>query len=208
MKLIIGGYAQGKLAYVLEKYRLQEDVVWDGILPDQTVLGQKTIVIDHLHQWVKNRILDDGCPEREIEAFLNDFEDCILISNEIGNGIVPLDAFAFEEGDRKLLANIIYCEAGGEPYEGKVAVGAVVINRVLSTVYPNTVVGVIYQNKQFSPVASGRLALALANDKATESCYRAADEAMSGVTNVGQCVYFRTPIPGLEGIRIGGHIFY
>lgn len=114
----------------------------------------------------------------------------------------------FEEGDRKLMANIIYCEAGAEPYEGQVAVGAVVINRVLSSVYPNTVVGVIYQNKQFSPVASGRLALALANDKATESCYRAADEAMSGVTNVGQCVYFRTPIPGLEGIRIGGHIFY
>lgn len=114
----------------------------------------------------------------------------------------------FEEGDRKLMANIIYCEAGAEPYEGQVAVGAVVINRVLSSVYPNTVVGVIYQNRQFSPVASGRLALALANDKATESCYRAADEAMSGVTNVGQCVYFRTPIPGLEGIRIGGHIFY
>lgn len=114
----------------------------------------------------------------------------------------------FEEGDRKLMANIIYCEAGGEPYSGQVAVGAVVINRVLSSVYPNTVVGVVYQNKQFSPVASGRLALALANDSATASCYKAADEAMRGVTNVGQCVYFRTPIPGLEGIRIGGHIFY
>ncbi len=114
----------------------------------------------------------------------------------------------FEEGDRKLMANIIYCEAGGEPYSGQIAVGAVVINRVLSSIYPNTVVGVVYQNKQFSPVASGRLALALANDSATASCYKAADEAMSGVTNVGQCVYFRTPIPGLEGIRIGGHIFY
>lgn len=114
----------------------------------------------------------------------------------------------FEEGDRKLMANIIYCEAGAEPYEGQVAVGAVVINRVLSSVYPNTVVGVVYQNKQFSPVASGRLALALANDSATAKCYQAADEAMSGVTNVGQCVYFRTPIPGLNGIRIGGHIFY
>ncbi|MDE7477740.1 MAG: cell wall hydrolase [Lachnospiraceae bacterium] len=114
----------------------------------------------------------------------------------------------FEEGDRKLMANIIYCEAGAEPYTGQVAVGAVVVNRVLSSVYPDTVVGVVYQNKQFSPVASGRLALALANDSATASCYKAADEAMSGVTNVGQCVYFRTPIPGLEGIRIGGHIFY
>ena len=114
----------------------------------------------------------------------------------------------FSEGDRYLLANLIYCEAGSEPYEGKVAVGAVVINRVLSSVYPDTVVGVIYQNKQFSPVASGRLALALADGKATAACYQAADEAMTGYSNVGSCVYFRTPIPGLSGITIGGHVFY
>ena len=114
----------------------------------------------------------------------------------------------FADGDRYLLANLIYCEAGGEPYEGKVAVGAVVINRVLSSVYPDTVVGVIYQNKQFSPVASGRLALALADSKATAACYQAADEAMKGYSNVGNCVYFRTPVPGLSGISIGGHIFY
>jgi len=114
----------------------------------------------------------------------------------------------FAEGDRELLAQLIYCEAGGEPYEGQLAVGAVVINRLLSSVYPDTITGVIYQRKQFSPVGSGRLALALTNKKATPSCYRAADEAMSGATNVGNCVYFRTPIPGLTGIAIGGHIFY
>lgn len=114
----------------------------------------------------------------------------------------------FEENDRYLLANLIYCEAGGEPYAGQLAVGAVVINRVLSSVYPDTVTGVIYQNYQFSPVASGRLALALSQNKATAACYKAADEAMAGQTNVGNCVYFRTPIPGLTGIQIGGHIFY
>ena len=114
----------------------------------------------------------------------------------------------FDEGDRYLLANLIYCEAGGEPYEGQVAVGAVVINRVLSPVYPSTVTGVIYQKSQFSPAGSGRLAYALSVNKATDSCYRAADAAMSGVTNVGSCVYFRTPIPGLTGIQIGNHIFY
>ena len=114
----------------------------------------------------------------------------------------------FQEGDRYLLASIIYCEAGGEPYAGQLAVGAVVINRVLSSVYPDTVVGVVYQNKQFSPVASGRLALALAEGRATAACYKAADEAMAGQTNVGGCVYFRTPIDGLSGIQIGGHIFY
>ena len=88
------------------------------------------------------------------------------------------------------------------------AVGAVVINRVLSGVFPDTLSGVVYQRGQFSPVGSGRLALALSAGKATDSCYQAAREAMSGYTNVGNCVFFRTPVPGLEGIQIGGHIFY
>lgn len=114
----------------------------------------------------------------------------------------------FEEGDRYLLANLIYCEAGGEPYAGQLAVGAVVINRVLSSVYPNSVVEVIYQKSQFTPAGSGRLALALAGNRATAACYKAADEAMAGQTNVGNCVYFRTPIEGLSGISIGNHIFY
>ena len=114
----------------------------------------------------------------------------------------------FEENDRYLLAVLIYCEAGGEPYEGQVAVGAVVINRVLSSVYPNTVSGVIYQKSQFSPVGSGRLAYYMSIGKVTQSCYNAADAAMSGVTNVGNCLHFRTPIPGLSGIQIGNHIFY
>ena len=114
----------------------------------------------------------------------------------------------FSDGDRKLLANLIYCEAGAEAYEGQLAVGAVVMNRVLSSCYPDTIVGVIYQNKQFTPASSGRLELALASDKATANCYKAADEAMAGVTNVGNCVYFRMPVEGLTGIRIGCHIFY
>lgn len=118
----------------------------------------------------------------------------------------------FEAGDRKLLANLIYCEARGESYEGKVAVGSVVINRVLSSVFPNTVVGVIYAPRQFAPVTSTKnsLALALAEDRATRypDCYRAADEAMSGYSNVGNRVFFRTPIPGLTGLQIGNHIFY
>lgn len=116
---------------------------------------------------------------------------------------------SFAEGDRYLLANLIYCEAGAEPYSGQVAVGSVVINRVLSSVYPDTVTGVIYQSGQFSPVASGRLALALAEGRATGSCYQAADEVMGGTTNVSNCVYFRTPVDGIEPrYRIGGHIFY
>lgn len=147
--------------------------------------------------------------EADIQALQKKYQEELLMS-QLANSSSKRDIsqVTFEEGDRYLLANLIYCEAGGEPYEGQVAVGAVVINRVLSSVYPNTVSGVIYQRSQFSPVASGRLALALSQNKATASCYQAADEAMAGVTNVGGCVYFRTPIPGLTGIQIGGHIFY
>lgn len=147
--------------------------------------------------------------EADIEALKKKYQEELLMS-QLANSSAKRDIsqVVFEEGDRYLLANLIYCEAGGEPYEGQLAVGAVVINRVLSSVYPNTVSGVIYQNRQFSPVASGRLALALSQNKATPSCYQAADAAMSGQTNVGGCVYFRTPIPGLTGIQIGGHIFY
>lgn len=119
-----------------------------------------------------------------------------------------ISEITFAEGDLYLLANLIYCEAGGEPYAGQLAVGSVVINRVLSSLFPDTVVGVIYQRKQFSPAGSGRLALALAQNKATPACYQAAQEAMNGTTNVGNCIFFRTPIEGLTGIAIGGHIFY
>ena len=115
----------------------------------------------------------------------------------------------FSDSDRYLLANLIYCEAGGESYEGQLAVGAVVMNRVLSGAFPNTISEVIYQSNQFAPVSSGRLALALANDYATDSCYQAADAAMAGQTNVSTCLFFRTPIDEVTPkYTIGGHIFY
>lgn len=113
----------------------------------------------------------------------------------------------FQDGDRDLLACLIYCEAGNQPYTGQVAVGAVVINRVRSAAYPNTVSGVIYQSRQFSPVGSGRLATRLALG-ATSACYQAADEAMRGATPVGNCLYFRTVIPEINGTIIGDHVFY
>lgn len=147
--------------------------------------------------------------EEDLEALKAKYQEELALSQLAANSAWrDISEVEFAEGDRYLLANLIYCEAGGEPYSGQLAVGSVVINRVLSSRYPDTVVGVIYQRKQFSPVLNGKLALALTYNKATANCYKAADEAMSGVTNVGNCVYFRTPIEGLSGISIGGHIFY
>lgn len=113
----------------------------------------------------------------------------------------------FEESDKNLLACLIYCEAANQPYEGQVAVGAVVINRMRSAAFPDTMVGVIYQSRQFSPVGSGRLAARLAQGP-NQSCISAAEAAMNGSTPVGNCLYFRTVIPQINGQIIGNHVFY
>ncbi|MBQ7925974.1 MAG: cell wall hydrolase [Lachnospiraceae bacterium] len=148
--------------------------------------------------------------EKDLKALKKKLAEELALSQAAQNAAWrDISQIQFAEGDRYLLANLIYCEAGGEPYEGQLAVGAVVMNRVLSSRYPDTVVGVIYQKSQFSPAGSGRLAYALSVNKATTKCYRAADEAMSGMTNVGNCLYFRTPVPHITPrYVIGGHIFY
>ena len=103
MKLVIGGTAQGKLEYVLLKYDLQKNMVWDGSLPNSTEdIGyeEKPVIINHFHLWIKNRMISGGCPEDEIMSFLDCNEDCIIICDEIGNGIVPIDPFEREYRER------------------------------------------------------------------------------------------------------------
>lgn len=108
--------------------------------------------------------------------------------------------------DVAMLAALIQCEAGGESYEGKLAVGSVVMNRVDSSYFPDTVVGVIYQSGQFSPVASGRFAVVLSSG-ADASCVQAATEVLSG-TRTLNCLYFRRNNGLINGTVIGNHVFY
>lgn len=115
-------------------------------------------------------------------------------------------AYASEASDVVLLGALIQCEAGNQPYEGKLAVGAVVLNRVRSSAYPNTVYGVIYASGQFSPAGSGAVDRRIANG-VSESCLQAAQEALSGVSNVGDAKHFR-PTGRHDGIVIAGHVFW
>lgn len=108
--------------------------------------------------------------------------------------------------DVAMLAALIQCEAGGESYEGKLAVGSVVMNRVDSSYFPDTVVGVIYQSGQFSPVASGRFAVVLSSG-ADVSCVQAATEVLAG-TRTLNCLYFRRNNGLINGTVIGNHVFY
>ena len=81
-----------------------------------------------------------------------------------------------------------------------------VINRVRSSYFPNSIAGVIYQSGQFSPVASGRFATVLA-EGADESCVQAAAEVLGGRITI-DCLYFRRNTGAIEGTVIGNHVFY
>ena len=112
-----------------------------------------------------------------------------------------------QSDDLTLMAALIQCEAGNQPYEGQVAVGAVVMNRVRSGAYPNTVKDVIFAARQFTPVSSGRVGKLIANGNIKQSCINAAAEAMAGVSPVGGALHFRRA-GGRDGLIIGNHVFW
>ena len=93
-----------------------------------------------------------------------------------------------DSGDVALLARLISAEARGEPYSGQVAVGAVVLNRVDSPIFPNTISGVIYQSGAFTCVTDGQF-----NEPVSDSAYRAARDAMNGVDPCGGAIYYFNP---------------
>ena len=105
------------------------------------------------------------------------------------------------------MAAMIQCEAGNQPMEGQIAVGAVIMNRVRSAGYPNTIEEVIYQPSQFGPSDSQTFANLLANDTIKESCREAAKQAYLGTDNVGGALHFQRA-GSREGLVIGDHVFY
>ena len=119
----------------------------------------------------------------------------------VNRGAVTADA-----DELRLLAALIYCEAGNQPYEGMVAVGAVVMNRVKSPAYPNTIYSVIYASGQFTPAMSGKVANAYVAG-VPDLCTMAAIAALNGETTVGGATHFRRN-NGREGYVLGAHVFW
>ncbi len=132
-------------------------------------------------------------------------------------GPATLKALGFEgslpnyaDADLHLLARIISAEARGEPYEGQVAVGAVIMNRVKHPSFPNTLSGVVYQNGAFTAIVDGQF-----YEDVAESAYRAAKEAMDGADPTGGAIYYYNPAKSTnQWIRtrpvvytIGEHVF-
>lgn len=131
----------------------------------------------------------------------------------------------YSANDLRYLTAIIYCEARGESYAGKKAVGIVVMNRVESELFPNDVEEVIYQSGQFSPVGNGSLSVALSQydyqknsgkwDKTMLTCFQAAEEVLEGsrevdymdnATNLEGYLFFSRYISGAR-LQLGNHMF-
>lgn len=135
----------------------------------------------------------------------------------------------FSQNEMDMLTAMIYCESRGEPYEGQLAVGHVIVNRVRSSKFPNDLESVLRHGKQFEPAGSGRFDIVLTaywqnipgvlGQAEWESCRKAAYACVNGESNVGESLFFRThaPVPklaenlaaaGMPYWVIGGHIFY
>ena len=113
----------------------------------------------------------------------------IVLGSEIGRENI---SYAASSGtsDIQLMARAINGEARGEPYEGQVAVGAVILNRVKSSQFPNTIAGVIYQSGAFTAVSDGQINVPI--DEGS-TVYKAAQDAMNGWDPTGGCIYYFNP---------------
>ena len=113
----------------------------------------------------------------------------VLFSNQIGETGTSFAATS-NASDIQLMARAINGEARGEPYEGQVAVGAVILNRVKSSKFPNSIAGVIYQSGAFTAVADGQINHPIAEGS---TVYKAAQDAKNGWDPTGGCIYYFNP---------------
>lgn len=150
----------------------------------------------------------------EQENQIENLKALIAQQKALVNGTTKVGKFTYHEisqlarnsTDLQIMAAIIECEAGGEPYVGKIAVGSVIMNRVHSDKFPNTIIEVIHQKSQFTPVKSGRFAIVLARG-ANAECTRAAQEVLNGANNIN-ALFFRMNNGLIDGTIIGNHVFY
>ena len=127
-----------------------------------------------------------------------------------GNSYYYEDPYPYTPDELLLMAGIIQAEAGSVSYPGMVAVGSVVMNRVNSPNFGNTIAGVVYAPYQFEPAGTGRLAIILAEGP-VDSCMSVAKEVLEGKRNVPN-LYFKAAWyaeeHGISGVNIGGNVFH
>ncbi len=146
--------------------------------------------------------MENGYTNKEYKAKLEEE------AKNSGSSSTQKSSIAASTDDVTLLAALIQCEAGNQSKAGKLAVGAVVCNRIRSSKYPNSLYKVIFQSGQFGPAKSGKLERLLASGNIKSSCIEAAERALAGEDNVDGALHFKSKKSGADGIVIGAHVFY
>lgn len=200
----------------------------DEIDDTEAALEAKSVALQELYK----KAQEEEAAERRRQAE----EAAKRLQEAIANGSIrPEDSgivygeLNLTQAEMDMLTAMIYCESRGEPYEGQLAVGYVIMNRVRSTKFPNSLEEVLRQHKQFEPAGSGRFDIVLTaywegipgviSESEWESCQRAAMVCVNSESNVGESLFFRTiaPVPQLaENLEAAGvpywiiqnHIFY
>lgn len=182
--------------------------------------GAKYIMANGRYLYVPTGVrLEDGvvmvpvrtlCQALGAEVVWNGEEGVIAV-NSVSGPIESGEAF-YNQEDLYWLSRIIYCESGNQSLEGKIAVGNVVLNRVASYQFPNTVYDVIFQRNQFTPASNGRI-----QRTPPEDCVIAAKLALEGANTAGNALYFINPSISSSGwfnrnctyvATIGAHAFF
>lgn len=155
--------------------------------------------------------------ENMLRAQQNPYEDQYYIkatsngyssTTYYGSNPTYMGAINYTQQEFDILSALIYCEAGGEPYEVQLAVGSTVMNRLRSPLFPDTLLGVIYQHKQFTPVLTGRHAVVLERGLTTDSCRNAARYVLNG-NSTGDWLFFRVDKEHkINGTHMGVSVFY
>jgi N-acetylmuramoyl-L-alanine amidase len=163
--------------------------------------GSSGSVVTQIQQVLKNQGFYQGAVDgvfgSKTEAAVKSFQKSygLTVDGKVGTQTLKAMGISAQgstqaagSGDYALLARLISAEARGEPYSGQVAVGAVVLNRVDSPVFPDTLAGVIYQHGAFTCIQDGQF-----NEPVAESAYRAARDALNGVDPSGGAIYYFNP---------------
>lgn len=187
----------------------------------EELIAEKTKI---LNQLIKKAEEEER--QAKIAAAKNAASSMTGVNIIAGDAGISTGSLSLSEYEIMLLATMIYCEAGNQGTEGQLAVGYVIMNRVRSSLYPNSLEAVLRQSKQFEPAGSGRFDLVLQAEQdddipniVTQSCWNAARTVVNGTSNVGESLFFRTwaPVPQLiTNLENGGvpywiikdHVFY
>jgi uncharacterized protein YgiM (DUF1202 family) len=234
---------------LIEKYGILKMIVSvDGlnVREDPSIEAKKLTVIYQNEKYPVEEVKDDwlliniddenikGYVKKEFAELDVEFEDAV--SKEEEQKILQVqaeerarketevkqrDGVNYTEADLRLLACLVHAEAGTQSYEGKLAVANVVLNRVKSSKYPDTIKAVIYQSGQFSVAASGSLEKQLNNydnysSKSQKLSIKAAKDALEGANNIGSRLYFHSYKTAArkgytsyaKSVKLGDHLFW